>query len=479
MLARLACSLLLSATAPAALAQVHHWINPAGGAFTDPANWDTGQIPGPLSTIRFETPGTYTVTLAANANVAAAFLDAPGLSLTIDAGTHTLAIGGQPTPVGLMRVTRGDLRIINGFVTVLDGNYYMSQGRFVIEPGNNLLIEQGGGLGADHVELRSPATLDNGRLAAYASSGMQQFAPVRVLENSFFHAWRGVFQGDIFVRGGRVLGGDNDCCSNHLMGNVHVTAGGRLEGRPVATARGVIIEATALLEGDGTLINTGPDIRGTLTLRDGAAIANPDISTGIRGTGRLNLEPGGSVLHNAWLDNTATLRMHADSTGPLLLYTNAQGITYECVIDAAAAPRFKPRSFDQSANLSGTLRVEVENPNPLRVGDEVVLFLAPVPFTGSFHTFTAPALGGGRALALVTEPTRVLVRVIPGPPSCFGPDFNGDGAPSTEADIQAFFACLAGDCCPTCASADFNGDGDTGTDADIEAFFRVLAGDPC
>jgi hypothetical protein len=58
-------------------------------------------------------------------------------------------------------------------------------------------------------------------------------------------------------------------------------------------------------------------------------------------------------------------------------------------------------------------------------------------------------------------------------------DFNNDGDQGTDADIEAFFACLAGSCCDACASADFNGDGDTGTDADIESFFRVLAGGTC
>jgi hypothetical protein len=58
-------------------------------------------------------------------------------------------------------------------------------------------------------------------------------------------------------------------------------------------------------------------------------------------------------------------------------------------------------------------------------------------------------------------------------------DFNGDGAVGTDADIEAFFACISGVCCPTCGSADFNGDGATGTDADIESFFRVLGGGSC
>jgi len=58
-------------------------------------------------------------------------------------------------------------------------------------------------------------------------------------------------------------------------------------------------------------------------------------------------------------------------------------------------------------------------------------------------------------------------------------DFDRDGDTGTDADIEAFFACLGGNCCPTCGSVDFDGDGDTGTDLDIESFFRVLGGGPC
>jgi hypothetical protein len=65
-----------------------------------------------------------------------------------------------------------------------------------------------------------------------------------------------------------------------------------------------------------------------------------------------------------------------------------------------------------------------------------------------------------------------------GVPPCHS-DFDGDGDFGTDADIEAYFRCLAGDCCASCGSSDFNGDGDTGTDADIEAFFRALAGGPC
>jgi len=65
------------------------------------------------------------------------------------------------------------------------------------------------------------------------------------------------------------------------------------------------------------------------------------------------------------------------------------------------------------------------------------------------------------------------------PNRCQSADFNRDGDFGTDADIEAFFACLAGNCCNACVGADFNLDGDIGTDADIEAFFRVLGGGGC
>jgi hypothetical protein len=73
-----------------------------------------------------------------------------------------------------------------------------------------------------------------------------------------------------------------------------------------------------------------------------------------------------------------------------------------------------------------------------------------------------------------------LLRVTPGLPPCCRIDFNGDGSVGTDADIEDFFACLSGACCPTCPpNADFNCDGGVGTDADIESFFRVLSGGNC
>jgi len=69
--------------------------------------------------------------------------------------------------------------------------------------------------------------------------------------------------------------------------------------------------------------------------------------------------------------------------------------------------------------------------------------------------------------------------VISCAPTTCSPDFDGDGDAGTDLDIEAFFACLGGDCCATCGASDFDGDGDAGTDLDIESFFRVLGGGAC
>lgn len=107
----------------------------------------------------------------------------------------------------------------------------------------------------------------------------------------------------------------------------------------------------------------------------------------------------------------------------------------------------------------------------------------PVSQLGSSAVATIPAnpnvlpLGHYMLFAMVDD-IPSLARIIQVVPGCTA-DFDGDGDFGTDADIEAFFLCLAGTCCPRCFTADFNGDGDTGTDADVEAFFRVLAGGPC
>jgi|GEM_PF-897342 len=103
--------------------------------------------------------------------------------------------------------------------------------------------------------------------------------------------------------------------------------------------------------------------------------------------------------------------------------------------------------------------IEYAGPVGIRIGN------AQPQDTATYDAYIATSCGG-----VFTQPFRLIVN---------SPDFNNDGDYGTDADIEAFFACLGGNCCPTCGSADFNADGDVGTDADIEAFFRVLGGGAC
>lgn len=123
---------------------------------------------------------------------------------------------------------------------------------------------------------------------------------------------------------------------------------------------------------------------------------------------------------------------------------------------------------------------------------------------GAWHTLTTanrPLPGGGTVSATTPDAAsttisirgrtgRVMVRVVVTGAcdtvtsylaSVFinSADFDNDGDAATDADIEAFFACIAGTCPSTGGSADFDADGDSATDADIESFFRVLAGGPC
>jgi hypothetical protein len=86
---------------------------------------------------------------------------------------------------------------------------------------------------------------------------------------------------------------------------------------------------------------------------------------------------------------------------------------------------------------------------------------------------------GGSFTTAGGNPASNFARYTSGLSCCGSADFNHDGDPGNDADIEAFFACLSGSCCPACESVDFNGDGDIGTDADIDAFFSVLAGGSC
>jgi hypothetical protein len=113
----------------------------------------------------------------------------------------------------------------------------------------------------------------------------------------------------------------------------------------------------------------------------------------------------------------------------------------------------------------------------------------PVSSSFAFAEFQPPGMqamttidpnGPGPAHTILAVGGALSAHVFAASADCHcNPDFNHDGDAATDADIEAFFACMAGNCCAACDSADYNGDGDAGTDSDIESFFRVLSGGNC
>ena len=134
--------------------------------------------------------------------------------------------------------------------------------------------------------------------------------------------------------------------------------------------------------------------------------------------------------------------------------------------------------------LDAALTVPANNWQVVRRGN--LTGAMPVGSSDSFGWFSGTTVSSGSIVNSqrsggTQSNNRATYAVLYGTYDCGTADFDGDGDTATDADIEAFFACLAGNCCATCwaGGADFNADGDTATDADIEAFFRVLAGGNC
>jgi aminopeptidase N len=184
---------------------------------------------------------------------------------------------------------------------------------------------------------------------------------------------------------------------------------------------------------------------------------------------RASPEPGATLQHDeapqviaAYLSRQASIPSGSMTvTGP-----NGLGVAGTATVGTGSVIQFVPAATLAPGVYTVTVRDTVNSGGLLLDGE--------TPGTALVQSTVLPS-GNGIAGGTATWTFTVLS------PACATSDFDGDGDAGTDADIEAFFACLAGSCCPTCwhLGADFDADGDSGTDADIEAFFRVLAGGNC
>jgi hypothetical protein len=176
-----------------------------------------------------------------------------------------------------------------------------------------------------------------------------------------------------------------------------------------------------------------------------------------------------------------TWELSSDSGPPLITANPADQSTHlgESVSLSVSATGIDPLTYQW---YHGPPRVVIDGPGGASTGGGTVTGSGTATMTiigvtaadaggptSAYHCVVTDSCG-----SMITRDARLTVL-----PPCGSPDFDGDGSAGTDADIEAFFACIAGTCCSTCGTADFDRDGSVATDADIEAFFRVLSGGPC
>ncbi len=174
----------------------------------------------------------------------------------------------------------------------------------------------------------------------------------------------------------------------------------------------------------------------------------------------------GDLTHNrltggAW---TGVYRINSNPTAAQLL--NTQRPIFRLDLDMSWAPPLPPGEYYVAVSATGDPALATGIgcvPIPQQPGHTAEQF-----FSGAW--VTTPIT--------ITFPFKLFGTTGP---TCGTSDFDGDGDFGTDFDIQAFFACLGGNCCATCfaGGSDFNGDGDFGTDLDIQSFFSVLGGAGC
>ncbi len=468
--------LVVLSVCPAALADTLRWTNPAGGAWDDPANWDLARVPSEHDEAVLDLPNAYTVAVAGDPRVGRMYIRNGGVTLS---GPGTLWSGAAwgAGGVGLFIGEVGQ----PASLTLAGARLYHAASfmeTIRVEPGSTLRLEPGSLIYTSH----SDATIAPG-------------ASLIMTGGTFNPGWT-IIHGTALVTGGLLTGeliriepsahitvsgaGSVMRAQEHwtqVGGEITVLNGGEIDIYSGSGTQGVAARFSLMDGGVVRCLAQSMDANSSVTVGPGGVWAGYGVTAfhcpvtfAAGSTGNLT-----GVFHTSPdIDQAATI-----TRGFIALN---QGMTVE--IDGLtnpAAPMVPASVQSDNTYITGPLTVRVRNPNALRVGDVIPIFGHEANDTQAFSGLIAPDIGGGRQLTLTRtgNPAVSSIAVVQGLPSCYTADFDGDGDTGTDADIEAFFACLAGQCCPACASADFNGDGDTGTDADIESFFRILAGGPC
>jgi hypothetical protein len=483
--------------------EVVRWVQAQGGAWDDGAFWDAHHPPASTDDAAFGPAATYTVTLAATTTVTdlvvdhgSPTIDGVGNRLNIGAlttGTGDLTIGGA-TGIATLTFRSGSLRMPH-FGSVYLGTAAGTAGTLTLESDATMPVEScvvgGAGVGLFVVrgtaaDVGLPETDGVGRVYLHPGSTIRVEGG-SLVTNQFQH-----LGGQLEVLGGSLnflTWGASGAGTTLITDGASVRCGApmRNSGTLTISAGATVSAAVAEYDGDvrvdgaGTSIVAGAVDGGPMSfiVSHGASVNYGNFFF-LSGTPEVSIGPGCTFGPGDFRIDGGHVRLEQGAAVSVNTFTlpAAAGLI-EAVNGAAlpVTPMINCTGSNASA-LAGTLEVQLAHPNNVHIGDQIEVVRFAVPYQGAFSLVTVPTIGGGRQLVPVYTSSSVFMRVVAGGQACWTADFDGDGDVATDADIEAFFACLAGHCCATCAPADFDGDGEI-VDRDIEAFFRVLAGGAC
>jgi hypothetical protein len=374
------------------------WINPEGGSWESPANWDVGRVPTADDTVAIDLAGGYTVQVTGTAAAATLRIGGDGSSPTVrvstNSGTASLTVADGLTNAGAI-VLHDDASNASASLTVTAGTLV-----------NTGLIEAAGNWGGGTRTIT--ATVDNQGTVYTYNMPLTILNTGRTFTTTAGTLNTGSYAQVLTVAGGTVLFGSGTQLTGG--GTVTLPTGTALQlatdftfGAGSATLNLAGENAGLTVSGPGALIvanPTRPLVLGTdtvtapLSIQDTLKVRAPSVATGtvdISGTGVLYLRA--TVLADLTvadgLTNAGTIVLHDEAGNASASLTLTAGTLVNTgLIEAAGAWGGGTRTLTATVDNQGTIST---NNMPLTVVN-----------TGRTFTTTAGTLNTGSYAQLLT-----------------------------------------------------------------------------
>ena len=355
----------------AAMAQDVFWTNTAGGNWSDGANWNTGLAPQAGDNVFITEPGTYTVTLDADADIT---------SLTVGAasGTQTLSSSSRALTLGTASTVNAN-GVVDLSATTLTGAGTLDNSGTINLFANNTVaapIDNGGTINVRNVgnAINGALTTRTGSLIEINNFNLNAHAALTVA-NGFTN------DGTIKLRGDRA----NNAYTQTLTvssGAIVNAAGATIVNEGPYGARTI----NAAIDNQGTIQVTGSRdlaVNGAAFINQATGIIEGDRNLAVIGTA---LQNGGTIAPG--VSGKGILGLAGDIVQP------ASGAFNVDIEGVTAGSEYDRMNVSNSADLDGTLNISLLNGYQPVLGDSFVV-LTYGSRIDSFTTITGREIGNG------------------------------------------------------------------------------------